>query len=321
MEYHDLTLRDGNHAARHQISSETIKQHCIFAEQAGISVVEVGHGNGLGASSLLIGRSCIQDFEMISIARQNLKNTKLSVHVIPGIATIKRDIDPAIDIGVDIFRIASHCTEASITKTHIEHIVKRGKTAFGVLMMAALCSTQTLIQEAYKMKTYGASAIIVMDSTGSLHPDEVSEKIQALQVLEIPIGFHAHNNLQFAVANSIAAIKSGAKIIDTTIKGFGAGAGNTPLELMVSLYSTGVDIEKVFEYCEQCSFQNPISKPVNILTAKYKLFSGFESHIMDACKQYNVPLVSLVKTIASKNVVAGQEDIIHVSAAELASTL
>jgi 4-hydroxy 2-oxovalerate aldolase len=321
MEYHDLTLRDGNHAVKHQLSEHDISKHCIFAENARISVVEVGHGNGLGASSLLIGKSRLTDHEMITTAKKYLKNTKLSVHAIPGIATIKRDIDPAIDLGVDIFRVASHCTEANVTQTYIQHIVNKGKQAYGVLMMAALCSTERLVQEAYKMKTYGASAIIIMDSTGSLNPDEVSEKIQALQILELPIGFHGHNNLHYAVANSISAIKSGAKIIDTTIKGFGAGAGNTPLEIMISLTPSHVDVQKVLEYCERSEFQTPISKPINILTAKHKLFSGFENHIIEACKKHNISLTVLVEYIASKNIVAGQEDIIRVSAAQLSSIL
>ena len=138
--YHDLTLRDGSHAISHQITEQMIIDHCIFAEEAGIEVIEVGHGNGLGASSLLIGESLLNDYEMIKIARTHLKKTKLSVHVIPGLATIKRDIDIAISLGVDIFRIASHCTEASLTKSHIEYLSCKGKTVYGVLMMSASCS-------------------------------------------------------------------------------------------------------------------------------------------------------------------------------------
>ena len=122
--YHDLTLRDGSHAISHKLSEQMIIDHCIFAEEAGIEVIEIGHGNGLGASSILIGESLLTDYEMISIAKKYLKNTKLSVHIIPGIATINHDILKAIELGVDIFRVASHCTEASLTKTHIEYLSK-----------------------------------------------------------------------------------------------------------------------------------------------------------------------------------------------------
>ena len=178
--YHDLTLRDGSHAINHQLTKEMIQAHCEFAENAGIEVVEVGHGNGIGASSLLIGKSLLSDYEIISIARKYLKQTKLSIHIIPGLATIKRDIDLAISLGVDIFRVASHCTEASLTKSHIEYLSNKGKIVYGVLMMCATSSVDVLYEQASKMKSYGASAIIIMDSSGSFKPKNVSTKFQKL---------------------------------------------------------------------------------------------------------------------------------------------
>ena len=316
MKYHDLTLRDGSHAISHKLTIETIENHCNFAEKAGIEVVEVGHGNGIGASSIIIGESLVSDLEMIQAARRHLKNTKISVHVIPGMATIKRDIDPIIDM-VDIFRVASHCTEATITKTHIEYLASKGKVVYGVLMMAALCSPTVLVEEALKMKSYGASAVIIMDSSGSFFPDDVTKRINALTVLTIPIGFHGHNNMHLAVANSLAAIKTGASIIDVTAKGFGAGAGNTPLEIMEAVFPTNLDIEFVHKYANDFPYDHPTIKLVNILTAIYKLFSGFEKCILSMCEKYNISLVKLVEAISSHNLVAGQDDIIRVIAARM----
>ena len=319
VEYHDLTLRDGCHAISHQLTTETIRNYCMFAENAGISVIEVGHGNGLGASSLLIGESLLTDTEMILIAKQKLKNTKLSVHIIPGFATISRDIEPAILSGVDIFRVASHCTEATVTKTHIEYLAGRGCTVFGVLMMVATCSAETLFEEAQKMKSYGANGIIIMDSTGSLYPKDVTQRISMLVSLNIPIGFHGHNNLHLAVANSIAAIESGASIIDVTMKGFGAGAGNTPFEIMASIYpENGVKIDKILDKSDIFEYNSPTCKPVNVLTAKYRLFSGFEKHIIEACKLNKIPINDLVQELGRRRLVAGQEDLVKVIARQLA---
>jgi len=318
--YHDLTLRDGSHAISHQITKQMIIDHCIFAEEAGIEVIEVGHGNGLGASSLLIGESLLNDYEMIKLARMHLKKTKLSVHIIPGLATIKRDIDIAISLGVDIFRIASHCTEASLTKNHIEYLSNKGKTVYGVLMMSATCSPEILFMEASKMKTYGAAAIIIMDSTGSFIPKDVSDRIQLLKKLEIPIGFHGHNNLYLAVANSLAAIESGASIIDVTLKGFGAGAGNTPLEIMAFLHeSASIDKYKILKHCDNFTIPNPLCKPINILTSKYKLMSGFEKHIMKASEQCGISYIDLTTELGKQCLNAGQEDFIYVTANALQS--
>lgn len=318
--YHDLTLRDGSHAISHQLTEETIADYCKFAEDAGIEVIEVGHGNGVGASSILIGESLLSDSEMILLAKKYLKKTKLSIHIIPGFATISRDIDPAIELGVDIFRIASHCTEASLTKTHIEYLKNKGKTVYGVLMMSSSCSTEKLFEEANKMKSYGATAVIIMDSTGSYKPNDVRERISLLKQLEIPIGFHGHNNMHLAVANSLAAIESGASIIDVTLRGFGAGSGNTPLEVMAFLHeSEKIDKNKVLEYCDKFKMPVPLCKPINILTAKYKLFGGFEKHILKACEKYNISYIKLIDEISKHSLTASQEDFIYVIADSLKS--
>ena len=313
--YHDLTLRDGSHAIGHKLTIETIESYCKFAESAGINVVEVGHGNGLGASSLLIGESLHPDFEMLRIARKNLIRTKLSVHIIPGLATISKDIDQAISIGVDIFRVASHCVESTLTKSHIEYIRDKGKYVLGVLMMSSMCSADKLLEQATNMKTYGASGIIIMDSTGSFLPEDVKVRIKMLSTLDLPIGFHGHNNLHLAVANSLAAIDAGATIIDVTLKGFGAGAGNTPLEVMETLKPSGLDMKKIIEY--NFEFPSPVCKPINLLTAKHNLFSGFEKHILEACKKYSLSMIDLVNEL--DNLVAGQEDLIYVIAQSLST--
>lgn len=315
VEYHDLTIRDGCHAIRHRLTPEMIKKHCEFVEKSNIPVMEIGHGNGLGASSILIGRATLSDTEMISLARSYLNKAKLSVHVIPGLATIDRDIEPAIKLGVDIFRIASHCTEASITKTHIEYLVRKGKTVYGALMMCATCSLDVLVGEVEKMKSYGASAVIIMDSTGSFFPKQVEECFKRLTPIGIKLGFHAHNNLGLAVANSLAAIEHGAEIIDATVHGFGAGAGNTPLEVMTTIYPSG-NIN-LLETVEEMGYDTPVTKNINILTAKNKLHSVFEKKILESSQKYKVPLTKLVEELGNRNLVAGQEDLVQVIASQM----
>lgn len=314
VEYHDLTIRDGCHAISHNLTADMIKKHCAFVEKSKIPVMEIGHGNGLGASSILIGRAALSDVEMISLAKSYLKSAKLSVHVIPGLATIERDIEPAIRMGVDIFRIASHCTEASITKSHIEYVASRGKTVYGALMMCATCPLDVLVGEVEKMKSYGASAVIIMDSTGSFFPHEVEVCFERLSHVGVKLGFHAHNNMGLAVANSLAAIRYGAEIIDVTVRGFGAGAGNTPLEVMTTIHPTGVD---VLEAIEELEYVTPVTKIINILTAKHKLHSVFEKKILESAQKYKVPLAKLVEELGNRKLVAGQEDIVRVIAAQM----
>ena len=316
----DSSLRDGNHSVKHTISLDSIKRYCQAADSANIPIVEVGHGNGLGASSLLIGQATHTDAEMLSTARTNLPNSKLGVHVIPGIATVEKDIKPAIDLGVDVFRIASHCTEATVTKSHIDYLSKTGKEVIGVLMMTALATTKELVDNAIIMQDYGAQAIVIMDSTGTYLPEDVKERISTLSdILAIPIGFHAHNNLNYAIHNSIVAIQSGATYIDACIRGFGAGAGNAPLEVLLPVldkygYSVDINFKQIIKEADNVLDylvpKVPVSAPVNILTGLNKLFSGFERPIIKASKLNDIEYSSLIFELGNRKLVAGQEDLI-----------
>jgi 4-hydroxy 2-oxovalerate aldolase len=316
----DSSLRDGNHAVKHTINLDSIERYCKFADDAGIPIVEVGHGNGLGASSLLIGQSPYTDKDILTIARNNLKKSKLGIHIIPGIATIKKDIDQAIDLGVDVFRVATHCTEATVSKSHIEYLKSKDKIVFGVLMMSALADTKTLVENAKIMESYGAEAIIIMDSTGTYLPADVYERIDALKDnLKIDIGFHAHDNLGLAMANSLTAVQCGATYIDACIRGFGAGAGNTHLEMLIPVleksgYKIDIDFQKVIIEADKVMDYlvptAPVSTPVNILTGLNRLFSGFEKPIIKASKLFGIEYSSLIFELGNRKLVAGQEDLI-----------
>lgn len=316
----DSSLRDGNHAVKHTISLESVKQYCQVADEAGIPIVEVGHGNGIGASSLLIGRSKHTDYDMLSTARENLKHSRLGIHIIPGIATVKKDISMAIDVGVDVYRVATHCTEATLSKSHIEYLKSKNKTVFGVLMMSALADVNTLVENAKTMESYGAEAIIIMDSTGTYLPIDVQERVKALrQALDIEIGFHAHDNLGLATANSLIAAENGAKYIDACIRGFGAGAGNAHLEMIIPVlensgFKLGIDFKKVIVEADKVSEylvkEIPVSTPVNVLTGLNRLFSGFEKPIIKASKLYGIEYSSLIFELGNRKLVAGQEDLI-----------
>ena len=323
----DSSLRDGNHFVKHQISLEQIKRYCAFADDAGIDSVEVGHGLGIGASSLLMGLIPASDEQMLKTARENLKKSKLAVHIVPGMATIKKNIESAIDIGVDIFRVGSHCTEANVTRPHIEYLKNKNKDVYGILMMTALVDAKTLIQEAKKMQEYGANGIFIMDSTGTYTTIDTEERIKALKNnLSIKVGFHAHNNLGLAIANSITAVQNGADMIDACIRGFGAGAGNTQIEVLIPVlekynFSTNIDFKKLINGADEAIDYlvptNPSISPINILTGLNKLFCGFEKPILEIAKTYNINYIDLIEELKNKKLIAVQEDLIIEAAQNL----
>ena len=315
----DATLRDGNHALKQQLDLDSIRRYCHGMDGSGVEAVIVGHGNGLGASSLQVGLAREQDEDMIKTARNELKNTKLGAYLIPGFGTIKDNIDPAIENGVDLFKIGCHCTEADTTRQHIEYVKFMDKTAYGILMMYHLASTERVVEEAKKMQSYGADGVILMDSAGASTPELVKRTIAALvDALDIEVGFHAHNNLGLAVSNSYIAIQEGATIIDGTLRGLGAGAGNCPLEVVAALlkkeqYDLDIDIYKLFDVSKEVVA--PLMLPpfsglddISVVSGMAGVFSAFKVHVINASKEFNVDPRDIFMELGRQKVVAGQED-------------
>lgn len=329
IKFFDATLRDGSHAIKHQLKQETIESYCKAIDEAGMYTIIVGHGNGLGASSLQVGLSLLTDDQMLKAAHENLKRTKLGAYLIPGFGTIEDDIRPALENGVELFKIGCHCTEADITRQHIEYVKNAGKEAYGVLMMYHLASTERVQEEAQKMQSYGADGIIIMDSAGASTPEMVKRTIGTLSDnLRIQVGFHPHNNLGLAVSNAYIAINEGASIIDGTIRGFGAGAGNVQLEAVAALlkkegYELNLDLYRMLDVSEQ------IVKPImaedraltdlSIVSGMSGVFSAFKVHVQNAAKRFGVDERDIFMELGRRKVVAGQEDMIVQVAEELAN--
>lgn len=323
----DPTLRDGSHAIGHKLSCHQIATYSAAAEAAGVPIVEVGHGNGLGASSLQLGESLIPDTEMLIAARENLINSKLAILDIPSFTTIKRDLKTAIEAGVDVVRVATHCTEADITERHISYVRERGKEVYGVLMMSHMEPKEILLEECLKMESYGAEGVILMDSAGAYLPNDVTDKISFLvSNLSIHVGFHAHNNLNMAIANSIAAAEAGATILDGTARGFGAGAGNAQLEVLVAVlekmgYSTGIDLYRILDAGNIAEKELmkviPSIKSTSIVSGLSGVFSGFARPVERIAEEYCVDPRDILFELGRRKVVAGQEDLILEVAIEL----
>ncbi len=323
----DATLRDGNHAIRHQLTAAQMYEYASAADQAGIDIVEVGHGNGLGGSSCLLGQTPIDDTIMLETARAALKSSQLGVHFIPGLGK-SSDITLALEAGVDVVRVATHCTEANVSARFIEQVRLADKTAYGVLMMSHMAPPEVLLAQARLMEGYGAQAVILMDSAGYSTPSLVKSKVSRLvDGLGIMVGFHAHNNLGLAVANSLVALEEGALVIDGCIKGFGAGAGNTQLETLIAVmeregYQANTTFEKVTELGRRSeAFLSPKTPHIsasNIASGLFGLFSGYVPHIQKAAQEFDVNEFELYARLAKRKLVAGQEDIITEEAGRLA---
>lgn len=326
--FHDVTLRDGNHALRHQLTSSFVESYCDLSAKSPTAVIEVGHGNGLGGSSFLVGESLETDGQLLSAATNRLSHIRLGVHSIPGFSTVDRDLKPALEIGVSVFRIASHVTEATICEKQIEFISATDRYAHGVLMMSHMVSPEELLAQARKLVSYGASAVVVMDSAGAYRPRQVHERISLLRDnLEVELGFHAHNNLGLAVNNAVAAIEAGATIIDVATLGLGAGAGNAAYELLA--VSLGMDEADPENFESLLSLGQLVSRfhdahlprisPSSIRSGLLGVFSGYAPQVAEIANRTGLDAKEIWREAARRKLVAGQESLLEEIAQDLSN--
>lgn len=289
---HDATLRDGQHAVQHQLDVSQLRAYAEAASAAGVPVVEVGHGNGLGASSRQIGYARLDDATMLETVREALTGTsRMGVFMVPGWGT-GTDLRQAADCGADVVRIAAHCTEANVMRRHLGTVRELGLEAQSVLLMSHMTSAERLAQECRRAADYGAQAIGIMDSAGHYLPADVTERIGAIvAAVDVPVIFHGHNNLSMAVGNSIAAVEAGARVVDACARGFGAGAGNASLEVLVAVlhrsgHETGIDLPALLRAADVAHDRlmdvPPVIDSVSLASGLAGVFSGFKMQVLAA---------------------------------------
>lgn len=291
---HDATLRDGQHAVQHQLDVSQLRAYAEAASAAGVPVVEVGHGNGLGASSRQIGYARLDDATMLETVREALTGTsRMGVFMVPGWGT-GTDLRQAADCGADVVRIAAHCTEANVMRRHLGTVRELGLEAQSVLLMSHMTSAERLAQECRRAADYGAQAIGIMDSAGHYLPADVTERIGAIvAAVDVPVIFHGHNNLSMAVGNSIAAVEAGARVVDACARGFGAGAGNASLEVLVAVlhrsgHETGIDLPALLRAADVAHDRlmdvPPVIDSVSLASGLAGVFSGFKMQVLAAMR-------------------------------------
>ena len=326
---HDMTLRDGMHPKRHQMSLDQMKSIACALDDAGVPLIEVTHGDGLGGSSVNYGFPAHTDEEYLGAVIPLMKRAKVSALLLPGIGTVDH-LMMAHDIGVHTIRVATHCTEADVSEQHITKARALGMDTVGFLMMAHMASPEKLVQQALLMEGYGANCLYVTDSAGHMLPDDVKVRIGAVRAALKPqteLGFHGHHNMAMGVANSLAAVEAGANRIDAAAAGLGAGAGNTPMEVFIAVcdrmgIETGVDVFKIQDVAEDLvvpMMDHVIRIDRDSLTLGYAgVYSSFLLFAKRAGEKYGVPSRDLLVELGRRGMVGGQEDMIEDTAMTMA---
>lgn len=325
----EVALRDGSHAIRHQYTIDQVQAVTKGLDEANVPYIEVSHGDGIGGSSVQYGFSKTSDIELIKAAKEETTNSKISVLLLPGIGTVE-DLKEAREAGADMVRVATHSTEADVSEQHIKAAKEMGMEVVGFLMMAHMVEPEKLLEQAKLMESYGADIVYATDSAGALLPNEVTERIELLvENLNIEVGFHAHNNLGLAMANTLAAAEAGATFLDGSARALGAGAGNTQTEVMIGVldkagYETGVDLFKIMDVAEDVIA--PIMSIPQIidrdsLTLGYAgVYSSFKLFAQRSGKRHGLDSRDILVELGKQKVVGGQEDMVEDVAADMANS-
>jgi len=326
---HDMCLRDGMHPKRHQITVDEMVRVAKAMDEAGMPMIEVTHGDGLGGASVNYGFPAATDKEYLTAVCKVVKKSKVSALLLPGIGTVDH-LKMAADCGIHTIRVATHCTEADVSEQHIVAAAKTGLDTVGFLMMAHMIEPEPLLEQLKLMESYGANCVYITDSAGYMLPDDVASRVAlARRELkpETELGFHGHHNMAMGIANSLAAIEAGANRIDGSIAGLGAGAGNTPLEVLVAVLErmgveTGVDLFKTMDIAEDLivpMMDHMVRIDRDSLTLGYAgVYSSFLLFAKRAAAKYGLSSRDILVELGRRKTVGGQEDMIEDLALDMA---
>lgn len=325
---HENSLRDGMHALGHQLDVDDMVAIASALDAAGVPLIEISHGDGLGGSSINYGFAKHDERAYFEAVVPRMTQATISALSLPGIGTVD-ELSMAVDCGVGCVRIATHCTEADIAVQHLRMARDRGVDTVGFLMMAHMLPPAALAAQARIMVDQGAECVYVTDSAGTLLPGGVKARVAAL-VDEVgagvEVGFHGHHNLGMGVANTVAAIEAGATRVDSSCAGLGAGAGNTPTEVLVAVLNrmgvaTGIDLYAVMDAAEDLVVPltpQPVRVDRDSLMLGYAgVYSSFLLFAKRAEAKYGVSARDLLMELGRRGTVGGQEDRIEDLALEM----
>ncbi len=323
----DTTLRDGQHAMGHQITPEQAATVAKALDEAGVGTIEVSHGDGIAGSSIQYGLGAADDEALLKAVSDVISPGKLAILILPGIGT-QEDLQMARDNGAAVARVATHCTEADVSEQHLRQAGRLGMKPVGVLMMTHMVSPEKLAEQAKIMEDAGAELVYLMDSAGAMLPTDAAARVGALKdALTAGVGFHAHNNLSLAIANTLAAIDAGADSVDACLRGMGAGTGNAQMEVLIGVLKkmgieTGMDFYKTMDAAEQTV--EPIMRRPQVINndglmmGYAGVYSSFLLHVRRATERFDVDARDVLVELGKRKTVGGQEDMIIDVAIELA---
>ena len=218
---------------------------------------------------------------------------QIAIAILPGLGT-KADLESARAAGATVARVSTVCTEADIGLQHLGLARELGMIAHSHLNTAHLLDPAGMAEQSRIVADAGSQGIFIVDSAGAFLPDDVRRRVAAMREAlpdDVAVGIHEHNNLSLAVANSAAAISEGATLVDTSLAGLGAGAGNCQTEALVAVLermgiATGIDLWALQDVADEVVRGEIMQRPIEIdrLTATMGYAAVPASYLLHAIR-------------------------------------
>lgn len=315
----DVTLRDGSYAINYQFSEYDTQQIGVALEESGVSYVEIGHGMGLNASSYKNGLALCTDEEYLAAAQQSYKKAKYGMFCIPGVARLE-DLNMLKQYGASFVRIGCNIDQIQKTEPYVRRAKELGLMV-GANYMKSYVATEKEFEDCVRLsKSYGADYIYIVDSAGCMLPEDIKKYFDVVKQFDgLGTGFHGHNNLGLATANSLYAVDLGFDIVDTSLQGLGRSAGNASTELLIALMQNKYGVEG-YDNLRLIQFSEEYVRPLVRNTGLYGLdiycgIAGFHSsymrYIHKYAAKYRVNPYKLIVEYCKKDRVSMDENLLQ----------
>ena len=305
----DTTIRDGSYAVDFKFSNKDVQDLVAKSQRIGIEYIEIGHGQGLNASSFEHGFALQTDAEYMDAAREIADKSKLGFFCIPGIARLE-DLDIAKEHKMDFIRVGTTVKDYMTAKPYVRKGIENGLEVFVNFMKTYAASPEEFADASADLYNDGVGCIYIVDSAGSMSAQDIGEYINTVrEKTKIAIGFHGHNNLGLAVDNTLYCIKKGIEFVDCSFQGLGRSLGNAPLEQVVMVmekrgFHTGFDIPRVLEY-GYAGLRNIVRdrlvNPLDYMCGSAGFHSSFLKDIYKCCCEKGVDPLRLIMAYSEDN--------------------
>jgi 4-hydroxy-2-oxovalerate aldolase len=323
----EVTLRDGSYLIDFQFTAQDTATIAAALESVGFRWIEVGHGVGLNASRAGKGLAAATDEEYMEAAAQALHHAKWGMFFIPGIGR-DEDIRIAAQYGMSFIRIGTNVTETTQAEPYIALAKELGLIVSYNAMKSYAVSPAEFGKAVAQVHKWGADIACLVDSAGSMDPDSVAAYLRAARAeSDSPLGYHGHDNLSLAMANTLRAIEEGVVLVDSSLQGMGRSAGNAVTEVLVAILQrrgslSHIDLKAVMDV-GQGLIQPLLGRrgvdPMAITGGLAKFHSSFTGKVEHYARKHNVDVRDVIVRLCEEDQISAPDDLLERISRELAA--